>query len=374
MKEKKRVLFLTNKPSFYRVKFFNELGKYVDLDVFFEIKEQKKDKLRDKNWFDNHFKNFNGIFLSKLLKFSENYYINFDLFKKIKVKDYDDIIIGQYSTLNSMILIWYLNKIKKKFILSTDGGFIKEENALFKKIRTYFISSADSYISNSKVADEFLEYYGAKRDKIFRYHFTSYTKKELEDNHVVYHQKEQLKKDDHIQYDKVVLCISNFEPRKNIEPLIYAWSKIPHNEKNVLKIIGTGQLKEKIQNLINELELKNVETIDFVKQEELKRIYKLSDVLVLNSKLDVWGLVISEAMTFGIPVISTDKCLAGTELIEDGKNGYLIQDDVNELQNKLEKMLQMDKKEASKMTEGCYRVIQNYTIEQMVQDYLKIMK
>lgn len=364
----KRILFVTNKPSFYRVKFFNELGKYVNLDVIFEIKEQKNDKLRDKKWFDNNFENFNAIFLDKMLRFNENYYINLDLLKKVKLNQYDKIIIGQYSTLNSMILIMKMNKSRKKFILSTDGGFPKNENKLFYKIRSYFIKSADKYLSNSEKADEFLRFYGAKKEKIYRYHFTSYTKEELNENSEMYLQQ-KMRNDD----NKTILCVSNFEKRKNIESLIDAWANVNKNENNILKIIGTGPLKNKYLEQINKLGIKSIEILDFVPQEQLKKIYLEANCLVLNSIKDVWGLSISEAMSYGVPVISTKMCLAGTELITNGKNGYLIDVDQKQLEKALEKVLNLTKEQEKQIEINNIKKINEYSIEQMVKDHLRVI-
>lgn len=53
-----RVLFLTNIPSPYRVNFFNELGKYVELTVLFEIGTSTE---RDDSWKKYQFDNFKGI-------------------------------------------------------------------------------------------------------------------------------------------------------------------------------------------------------------------------------------------------------------------------------------------------------------------------
>ena len=364
----KRILFVTNKPSFYRVKFFFFFLKYVNLDVVFEIEKQKKDKLRDKNWFNNNFKNFNAIFLSKMLRFSENYYINFDLFKKVKLNQYDEIIIGQYSTLNSMMLIRKMNKIGKKFILSTDGGFAKDENKLFYNIRSYFIKSADKYFSNSKKADEFLEFYGAQKEKIYRYHFTSYTSNELTENAEMY-----FNHNNRNYNNKTILCVSNFEKRKNIEPLIDAWVNVKGNEKHTLKIIGSGPLKSKYIEQIKKLGAKNIEILDFVPQEQLRKIYLQANCLVLNSIKDVWGLTISEAMSYGLPIISTKMCLAGTELVVNGENGYLIDINQQQLENALENILNFTKEQEQEIEIKNIEKIKEYSIEQMVKDHLNVI-
>ena len=64
--------------------------------------------------------------------------------------------------------------------------------------------------------------------------------------------------------------------------------------------------------------------IDFLQTSELKQYYKLSDIFVLPTKYDVWGLVVNEAMSQGLPVISTSACVAAIELVSNGYNGYVI--------------------------------------------------
>ena len=44
----------------------------------------------------------------------------------------------------------------------------------------------------------------------------------------------------------------------------------------------------------------------------------------MPTREDIWGLVINEAMAYGLPIITTDNCLAGLELIKNEENGYII--------------------------------------------------
>ena len=64
---------------------------------------------------------------------------------------------------------------------------------------------------------------------------------------------------------------------------------------------------------------------------------------MLPTREDVWGLVVNEAMACGLPVIATNMCGAGLELISNGVNGFIVQaNDENELAKTLEIMLQSD--------------------------------
>ena len=60
-----------------------------------------------------------------------------------------------------------------------------------------------------------------------------------------------------------------------------------------------------------------------MKQGELKNFYNISDVFVLNSIEDGFGMVIPQAMACGLPVITT-KNTGGSEIIEDEKDGFII--------------------------------------------------
>ena len=113
------------------------------------------------------------------------------------------------------------------------------------------------------------------------------------------------------------------------------------------------------------LKLDNVHFVGFKSKEELKEYYKAADVFVLPTRGDVWGLVINEAMACGLPVITTDRCIAGLELVKNGNNGYIVPvDDVSELTEKINQTL-ANEDECKKMGQNSISVIRDYTIENM---------
>ncbi len=168
-----KVLFLANIPSPYRVDFFNEFGKYCELTVLFERK-----KADDREWTSNNNTNFKAIYLNGIKKGSDTAFC-ISVIKYLSQR-FDYIIIGGYSTPTGMLAILYLRLIHKRYILSCDGGFIrKSEKKINYKIKKFFISKADCYLSTGKICTEYLEYYGAKKGKIHYYPFTSLYKKDI---------------------------------------------------------------------------------------------------------------------------------------------------------------------------------------------------
>ena len=96
-----------------------------------------------------------------------------------------------------------------------------------------------------------------------------------------------------------------------------------------------------------------------------------SDAFVLPTREDIWGLVINEAMSYGLPIITTDRCIAGLELV--GKeNGKIIPvDDVEALKSAIKTVLAIPSEE---FFDSNYQIISNYTIENMAKVHAEIIE
>ena len=85
---------------------------------------------------------------------------------------------------------------------------------------------------------------------------------------------------------------------------------------------------------------------------------------VLPTREDVWGLVVGEAMAKGLPVITTNKCLAGLEMIRDGENGFVVAvENVQELADKI-LFLYENPQICIEMSKNNIAVMREYTIEE----------
>ena len=92
------------------------------------------------------------------------------------------------------------------------------------------------------------------------------------------------------------------------------------------------------------------------------------------TKMDVWGLVINEAMMYSLPVITTDKCGAGAELVRNNENGYIIHvGDDNQLVEKSNYILS-DSMITKRFGEKSYSIIKNYSIENMAETHIKMFE
>src|SRR3990172_7079616 len=73
---------------------------------------------------------------------------------------------------------------------------------------------------------------------------------------------------------------------------------------------------------------RGVRIAGFLNQSELPAAYAAADVFVLPSAFhETWGLVVNEAMNFDLPVVVSDKVGCGADLIEPGRNGFIVPHD-----------------------------------------------
>ena len=114
-----------------------------------------------------------------------------------------------------------------------------------------------------------------------------------------------------------------------------------------------------------------------MKSEELSEYYKAADLFVLPTREDIWGLVINEAMNYGLPVITTTACVAGQELVENYKNGFILNiKDENEMSHNLNKKISLFFETPGikqQMGKESLKVIEEYSVENMAVAYSRVL-
>jgi L-malate glycosyltransferase len=133
-----------------------------------------------------------------------------------------------------------------------------------------------------------------------------------------------LKKRYGIEADEAVFIhISNFRPVKRIQDVIKSFSLINQSIKAKLLLIGDGQELPAARELISELGLEE-QVLVLGSQKHLAELLSISDVMLLLSEKESFGLVALEAMACGVPVIGTR--IGGIpEVIKDGETGFLCE-------------------------------------------------
>ena len=361
-----KVLFSTNVPSPYRIDFFNELGKYCDLTVCFERVSASD---RDSKWKGADFENFNAVQLDLKL-YKEDRSKGNALRDYIKSNSFDIVIFTNYVSPATMKAISYCRMHKKKYYIEYDGGFYKKDGFIQGVIKKYLLGGAAGHFTTCEEHIKYLKSIGINESLIWKYPFTSVTEEDLSKAQSILSEgKENIRKRLGIGEEKVVLSIGQFIHRKGFDILLNAVKKI---DKTIGVYIVGGIPTEEYLQLQRELGLNNVHFVGFKTKTELAEYYAASDVYVMPTREDIWGLVVNESMAYGLPVISSDACIAALEMVHEGENGYIVpSEDVDALADAMKKLLLDDDMKTS-FSEKSREFVKEYTIQKMAQRHLEI--
>ena len=129
--------------------------------------------------------------------------------------------------------------------------------------------------------------------------------------------------------EKIITHISNFRKVKRVEDVIYTFKKISEKVSAKLMLIGDGPERHKMEKLCRELKTCD-DTIFLGKLRSVYEVLKASDLFLLTSLTESFGLSALEAMASGVPVISTNR--GGLpEVNVHGESGFLS--DVGDIEN-----------------------------------------
>lgn len=198
-----------------------------------------------------------------------------------------------------------------------------ENSLLIQLIEKRAINNVDRIIAVSKFT----------KDQIIKFY-----KKNPLNIEIIYHGMEEYSKNLHIDPEnfknkynlpnkKMILFVGRInDSRKGLEPLLMELKPVLNEIDAVMVVIGSGN-QTKYLELSKKLNItKNIFFLGFVDDNDLNAFYKVCDVYICPSKLEGFGLTVLEAITNGAPVIAFKEG-AIPELIQDGKNGLLVEDD-----------------------------------------------
>jgi glycosyltransferase involved in cell wall biosynthesis len=187
---------------------------------------------------------------------------------------------------------------------------------------------------------EFFHYYGVSSEQLvytpYAVDNSSFLSRTINDPG-----KAELRSNHGIPRDAVVILFSGkYIPKKRPLDVLKALGRLS-DAPVYLVMMGEGVLRGEIEKFIDEHALRNVLVTGFVNQSEIGNYYKLSDIFVLPSGTgETWGLVVNEAMLFGLPVIVSSTVGCAADLVKNGENGYVYPEgDIDALANCLSMLI-----------------------------------
>jgi glycosyltransferase involved in cell wall biosynthesis len=245
--------------------------------------------------------------------------------------------------------------INKKVIITEHGG-INAYNFVYKIVKAWLYTKARCYVVPTRTDAE------AYKDLNFPVEYIPHFKSKL----------------DYVRSDlskKVVLSIGRMTEAKRQWIMIDVWNKIvnEHNiEDWVLHLVGDGNLKHQINNKIITLGLQEYVKI-LPPIQNVDNYYKDSSIFMLTSHSEGFGMVLLEAISFGLPCISYDCPSGPRDIVENEVNGYLIpMDDFEGLRNATLNLI-IDSEKLHKLANGAYNTSLKWNDEAILNKWKKIL-
>lgn len=301
-------VFVTHLPAFYKTNLYNKLSaqKLSILVIFVSASSviRTLDFVQSTNY------DFDYIILNQLPFEKRNQFqSSFQLIKILKKIHFKKIILGGWDLIEFWIAWILINKSKLAIALesSIHESQTTGPKSWLKKIFASKLSSA--YVS------------GVFQQKLIE--ALNFNQAIITTGGVGLIQppkKPDPKVEKTRQFRGRFLYLGRLSTEKNIELLVNLFTQEYKHYR--LSLIGKGPLETWIREKTKHVE--NIELLDHVPNAEIDRVFYTHDVLILPSQREPWGLVVEEALAYGVPVIVSDQVGCHPEIIAHQINGYVF--------------------------------------------------
>lgn len=174
----------------------------------------------------------------------------------------------------------------------------------------------------------------------------------------------------------IYISVGRLSKEKGVIDLIDIFNDIKKKQLNAkLHIVGDGVLMPQVIQKIKKYNMENSIVVHgFLHKEKIDQLYCQSSVYLMTSYTESFGFVLLEAMACGIPCIAFDSAQGANEIIENGNNGFLIQNRNKKLFVDTTLQLFNDKDQLKAMSDNAKECIEKYSYGNTKQSWLDFIE
>ena len=173
----------------------------------------------------------------------------------------------------------------------------------------------------------------------------------------------------------VLMFVGKLMSVKSLDVLVDAVKQLPINQREnlVILFVGEGQLRPMLEQRTAEAPAINTRFVGFQNQTELSPFYHASDIFVLPSRSETWGLVINEALHHGLPCIVSSQVGCAPDLVIPGETGEVFESgNVTQLIHAITSALMLTNQ--ASIRERCRTQVASYTVERAASGIAEAFK
>ena len=348
------IKFLTKKGLKIKVLFRSDMSTRKYFDTEFKKKISWGTNLLD--GFDYEYLNYVGP-----NKVDAIFPLTTDFTNKIIEKDTDIIWLHGIKNWYNLCIIFIAKIFNKKVFIRDEANHFSKKRSFLNKIFNYFFykfidNFIDVYLAIGSQNKKYYLDHNIKNKKIVIVPYTV-------DNNF-FNKKNKFKNNKKLTY----IFAAKLIKKKGANILLEAINILNHNKKfnynSEFLIIGDGYMKYSLHDYAKINNLKNVKFIPFKNQKKLSELYQKSDVFIIPSLFEPWGLTVNEAMAAENAIISSSAVASAYDLVSNNVNGYRFKNgDSKDLANKILKIFK-NRKKIKKYQSNSLKIISKWNFNQ----------
>lgn len=289
------------------------------------------------------------------------------------LRNYDLVILSGWAEPSYLLLWMLLRGLNRRIGFWIESTLNDASRSSWKELpKRWMLAPARGVIATGTSAADYCAWLGMPRERIFIAPNAVNVKFFQTQERLLVPQRERLRTELNLTGVVILFVGRMVEFYKRVSVLLRAQQKLEEEHLPAeLVLVGEGPDRAEYERLCRELNLQHVRFVNFLEHTELSTYYAAADVLVLPSRSETWGLVINEAMEFGLPIVTTTAVGASPDLVPNNENGRVVPpDDVDALAGALTELVR-DADLRRHMGERSREIITRYTPEAWAEGFAR---
>lgn len=287
------------------------------------------------------------------------------------------VVVG-YHHPTSYAVWWYAKRSRSKlYLLCESNSFDRRSRRSWAEgLKWVFIRTCDGYIVPGKASAAYLKWYGADEKFVFfapnSIDTESFPGPAQIDDDVLRHRRECFKQEWSLPTFNL-LFVGRLAPEKGVDVVIEVVNRLQKEGIEIgLILVGDGPLRGLLEAMVKREGVRHAVFLGFKQTEELAFYYRLGDLLIHPARSEPWGLVVNEAMTYGLPVLCSPNVGAAQDLVVEGRTGYICESPLDYVRRI--RHLVGDPVRLSTMGEECRTRAASFSPEACAEGFLKALE
>ena len=264
---------------------------------------------------------------------------------------YDAVMIHGYTHCTNWLAVIAAKLSGTAVLLRGESNLLQSRPLVVRAAKRIVLSvlfgMADAFLPIGELNARFYARYGIGKERLFPAPYAVDNAMLQAEHTRLLPAREDIRRSLGVQGDSpVILFVSKLIARKRPMDLLRAYEKLTadrmktREQENMkaphLVFVGDGPERASLEQYTQEHKIRGVRFEGFKRPDETAPYFAAADIFAFPSGFETWGLVVNEAMNFGLPVVTTGMVGSSADLVKDGETGFVCAvTDVNGMTERL---------------------------------------